>query len=313
MRIIRNIVTTAFVLCALIVSAHGQAPTSSPTPAPTPFPNTDIFIVEMTGSGAGLKFGMPRRVTTWEGYDHQPSFLRDGSAILYTSIRADNQADTYRYQLSDGATTRLTETPEGEYSPTVTPDGKFFSVIRVERDKDATQRLWKFPLAGGAPTLVLEKFKPVGYHAWADERTLALFIIGRPATLQVVDVKTGEYGTIATSVGRSLHRVPRTEKISYVHKMSPTEWLIKEYDTKTHAKRMLTATLPGSEDYAWTNDGALLMAQGSKLYTLQPGKDTGWRELADFTGAGVTEITRIAINPRGDRIAFVAQGGVSRR
>ena len=75
------------------------------------------------------KPGAARRVTTWEGYDNQPSFTPDGAAILYTSIRADNQADIYRHGLADNSTMRLTETEEAEYSPTVTPDGKFFSVV----------------------------------------------------------------------------------------------------------------------------------------------------------------------------------------
>lgn len=29
-------------------------------------------------------------------------------------------------------------------------------------------------------------------------------------------------------------------------------------------------------------------------------------EIADFAGAGVTRITRLAVNPRGDRLAIVA-------
>ena len=41
---------------------------------------------------------------------------------------------------------RVTNTPESEYSPTVTPDGAHISVIRVEAD--GTQRLWRFTLDG---------------------------------------------------------------------------------------------------------------------------------------------------------------------
>lgn len=303
----RNLFIAAALIfvCSLCASARAQsAPT--PTPAPAPLPNTDVFIVDVSGGGDALKLGVPRRITDWSGYDNQPSFTPDGGALLYTSIRADDQADVYRYDFADSSVARLTDTPESEYSPTVTPDGKHFSVVRVEKDEAATQRLWKFPLKGGAPSLVLEKFKPVGYHAWADERTLALFILGQPVTLQVVDAKTNEHGVIATNVGRSLQRVPRTRKVTYVQKTSPEEWLIKEYDTATHAKRTHAKTLPGSEDYAWTQDGLILMAQGSKLYALRPGKETSWRELADFSSAGLRAITRIAVSPRNDRIAVVA-------
>ena len=71
-------------------------------------------------------------------------------------------------------------------------------MVRVEAD--ATQRLWKFPLAGGKPILVLEKIKPVGYQAWIDQNTLALFILGaagKPSTLQIVDVRTEKAEVIA--------------------------------------------------------------------------------------------------------------------
>jgi hypothetical protein len=294
---------------ALTATARAQAaPSPTPSPSPPPPPATDIYIADLSAAGGTLKLGRARRVTEWEGYDNQPAFMPDGRAILYTSIRADNQADIYRYDFAAGATTRLTDTPEAEYSPTPAPDGKHFSVVRVEQDKDATQRLWQFPLAGGRlATLVLEKFKPVGYHVWADERTLGLFILGRPVTLQVVDARTGVYGIIATNVGRSLQRVPGTAQIAYVHKLGDGDWQIRSYDTRSHAKQTLTRTLPASEDFAWTPDGALLMAKDSKLYALRPGRDADWREVADFFADGLTSITRISVSPRGDRVALVAR------
>lgn len=313
MRACKLFALVCLTLFALDARAHAQAqpsPPPAPTPQPSPPPPTDIYLVDVSTSapGGALKFGRARRITDWEGYDNQPSFTPDGRAVLYTSIRADDQADTYRYDLAAGTSARLTETPEAEYSPTVTPGGKHFSVVRVERDKDATQRLWQFPLAGGsAATLVLEKFKPVGYHVWADERTLGLFILGRPVTLQVVDARTGVYGVIATNVGRSLHRVPGTAKISYVHKLGDGDWQIREYDTRSHAKRTLARTLPGSEDFAWTPDGAILMAKDSKLYALRPGSDADWREVADFSADGLSGITRLSVSPRGDRLALVAR------
>ena len=303
MRTLKNFFLIISFAFAINASAHAQA-----TPTPTPLPNTDIFVADLSSAAGAPKLGPARRITTWEGYDNQPSFTPDGSAVLYTSIRADNQADIYRHRLADNTTPRLPETEEAEYSPTVTPDGKFFSVVRVEKDKDATQRLWKFPLAGAqAATLVLENFKPVGYHVWADERTLGLFILGQPATLQVVDARTGVYGVVATNIGRSLQRVPGTRKITYVHKQGEGEWFIKEYDTRTHAKRTLAKTLAGSEDFAWTPDGTLLMAKGAKLYSLRPGAEQDWREVADFTSDGLSEITRLSVSPRGDRLALVAR------
>ena len=95
-----------------------------------------------------MQFGQAVKITTFAGYNNQPSFLPDGRSIFYTSIR-DKQADIYRYDIRSGATSQITNTPESEYSPMLMPDGKNISVVRVEAD--GTQRLWKFPLNGGQP------------------------------------------------------------------------------------------------------------------------------------------------------------------
>src|SRR5258707_11804345 len=181
---LHQVICLSFVVLILSAATLAQAP--SPTPAP---PATDIFVIDLTTTPGGkLKLGQPVKITSWAGYNNQPAFMPDGQSILYTSIR-DKQADIYRYDIHSGATTQITKTPESEYSPTLMPDGKSISVVRVEADN--TQRLWKFPLADGAPpSLILEKINPVGYQLWIDDHTLALFILGKPNTLQIVDTRT---------------------------------------------------------------------------------------------------------------------------
>ena len=292
----------------LISSAWALAQTPSPSPSPAPPPANDIFLIDVTNQNGQMKFGAPIKITEWNGYNNQPFFLPDGQGLLYTSIRADKQADIYRYEIKGGKTSRVTETPESEYSPTITPEGKFISVVRVEAD--STQRLWKFPLSGGQPVLVLEKIKPVGYHFWIDENTLALFVLGQPGkpnTLQIVDVRTEKAEVVAENIGRAIRRIPHQNKLSFVHKISDGEWVIKAFDLQTRKITTLIKTLPGSEDYGWTDAGVLLMPKDSKLFTWNPQQDTGWQEAADFSPAGLKGITRIAISPQGDKLALVAR------
>ena len=184
------------------------------------------------------------------------------------------------------------------------PDKKSISVVRVEAD--GTQRLWKFPLAGGGPSLILENIKPVGYHLWVDDGTLALFVLGKPNTLQLVDLRSGKAEVIAENPGRILRRVPHENKFSFVHKVSDQEWLIKTFDLKSRAVATFIKTFQGVEDYAWTPSGVLLMANGTKLFARKK-SDWAWVELADFGNAGLKNITRIAVSPKGDRIAVVAR------
>ena len=70
---------------------------------------------------------------------------------------------------------------------------------------------------------------------------------------------------------------------------------------------VLTSTLEGSEDFAWTPDGTLLMGSGASLYHYKPGTDATWVLLADFSTLGIKQITRLAIDKQGKTLAFVGQ------
>jgi WD40 repeat protein len=303
----RACVLTGFLLIILGagVAAHSQSQSSTPSPTP---PASDIFIIDLIGEGK-LKLGQPIKVNSEAGYNNQPSFMPDGRSILYTSIK-DKQADIYRYDINSGVTTRITRTPESEYSPTLMPDGKSISVVRVEAD--GTQRLWKFPLAGGEPSLILENIKPVGYHLWIDDHTLALFILGKPNTLQLADLRTGKAELITDNPGRSLRRIPHEDQFSFVQTVSDQEWLVKSFDLKTRVLSTIIKTFPNVEDYAWTPAGLLLMANGSKLFSRQK-SDWAWVEIADLSNAGLKSITRIAVSPKGDRIAVVSRQETGRQ
>lgn len=303
---VRKVALAALIIIGLMPIARSQTP--SPSPAATPG-FSDIFIVGVKNERGHVQFGQPVKITTFAGYNNQPSFLADGRSVLYTSIR-NKQADIYSYNLRSGATSQITNTPESEYSPTLMPDGKNISVVRVEAD--GTQRLWKFPLAGGTPSLILEKIKPIGYHLWIDDHTLALFILGKPNTLQIVDTRTGKAETIAENPGRILRRIPHQNKFSFVQKISDREWTIKEFDLRTRTSASLTTTLPGVEDYAWLPSGTLLMAKDSKMFSLVPLRGKTWEEIGDFSNAGLKGITRIAVSPKGDRIAIVAMPDTGR-
>jgi WD40 repeat protein len=303
--IMKSIAGIAFVACLSLsgrVVAQAQTASPSPTPAATP-PASDIFIVDVASRSGKMKLGPLVKITSWAGYNNQPSFMPNGQSVLYTSIR-DKQADIYRYDIKSGATTQITKTPESEYSPTLMPDGKSISVVRVEAD--GTQRLWKFPLAGGAPSLISEKIKSVGYHLWIDDHTLALFILGKPNTLQIVDTRTEKAEIITENPGRILRRIPHQNKFSFVHKISDQELVIKAFDLRTHTSASLIPTLPGVEDYAWLPSGVLLMAKDSKLFSVIPLTGKSWSEVADFSN-GLKNITRIAVSPKGDKVAIVAR------
>lgn len=267
---------------------------------------TDIFLAPLDMVEGTLVIGQPVNVTNRPGYDNQPFFTPDGESFYYTSIRGD-QADIYRYDIARERSVRITRTEESEFSPTVMIGSTGFSVVQVE--PDSVQRLWEFSPDGKGSNLLIHDIEPVGYHAWGDRNKVALFVLGEPHTLQLADVRSGMGIVVAEDIGRCLSKIPGRACISFTHRTADETWWIEELNVATRRIRPLVRTLSGSEDYAWTPDGAILMAQGSTLYRW-PGTGDRWETLEDFGGAMGT-VTRLAVSPTGNRLAVVADEDAS--
>ena len=272
-------------------------------------PATDVYLMSMQGQATGWI-----NISNSPGYDNQPSFLPDSSAVLFSSNRDGKQTDIHHYDIASKALTQVTKTAEAEYSPAVTPDGKGFSVIRVE--SDGTQRLWRFDRDGANPRLVLENVKPVGYHAWIDATHLALFILGaqgQPATLQIADTSAGTAEIVATGIGRSILIRPGAGTVSFI--TSGQDRWVKEWDPKTRQIAEIVRPVENSQDAAWTSRNTLLMATGTVISELSRSGDTfGSQPKFTLTSDGtdaryprLASITRLAASPDGRWLAFVAE------
>ncbi len=293
----------AATLVALAAFGCGRDEVGPAAPSTTPDPTaTDVWLVPMTADADGIDLGTPVNATDRAGYDNQPFFIA-ADVFLYTSIGRDGQADIWRYELDRRRPFRVTRTPESEFSPTPLADGGF-AVVRVESDE--RQRLWRFNADGEPVAPLLESVEPVGYQAWVDPTTVALFILGEPPTLVVASIEEGTAREVLRSIGRSVRRIPGKAAVSVVHKVNETEWNIVELDPTAEAPTVIAPALVPAEDHAWTPDGRLLMAAGAAILVWD-GDAGEWRTLADFADRGVGAISRIAVSPDGAHIAFVAQ------
>ena len=128
-------------------------------------PDCDIWLLDIKDSAGTISCSHPQNITNRKGYDYQPVFSPDGKYILYSSQRdSGGPTDIFKYDLTTKKTSQFTKTPTSEYSPTFMPDGKNISVVMVE--PDSTQRLWKFPVNGDEPSLVMKGIDSIGYHCW---------------------------------------------------------------------------------------------------------------------------------------------------
>jgi len=284
----------ALIAFALLFLASGALSQSAP-------PATDVYRVEVTWTDAGPRVGAPENLTDREGYDNQPQFLPGGSGLVYTSIR-EGQADAYRYDFASGEHRPVTQTPESEYSPTPIPGEAAISVVRVEAD--GRQRLWGFSLDGSKGELLLPNVEPVGYHVWADARNLALFVLGEPPTLERAERGPGSSKEVAKGIGRGLGKVPGERAVVFVRSSEESTQLVR-HDFETGELEPLLEARPGSEDFAFDPEGGIWMAEGTKIYRATA-ETWEWRLVADFDDAGLGEITRLAFDGEGARLALVA-------
>lgn len=264
---------------------------------------SEIYLFDVKEKRGKLTLSNPQNVTNHVGYDNQPSFHSDQPILFYSSFNEEGRADLKQYNYKTNITKNITTTNEREYSPTLTPDKKYVSCI-IQRDNGA-QDLGKYPLEGGDPIVLIDNLT-VGYHVWADINHVALFVLGKdrsPNTLHYLELTKKKDTILADNIGRSLHKVPKESAISFVHKLSDSNWVIKKFDTNTLQSKTLASTLPGKEDITWTMSGILLSSDGSKLYQLS---GTEWKEIVlKETIPAFKGITRLAISPKGDKLAVV--------
>ncbi len=221
--------------------------------------------------------------------------------------RKDNhegEKDIAGYSTEDESTSWLTNTAVGsEYSPMKIPGQDAFSAIRL--DTTGLQRLYAYPIKGGTPKILVPGAK-VGYHLWYDETLLVCTVLsGNGMDLVVVNLKDETQYTFQKGVGRSLLRIPHSDRFSYVS-LEGKAPVVKAMDPRSGANEVIVELPEGVQDLCWLPDGTLVCGQGGKLLGYHPGRDTSWRMLHDFTSE-LGNITRLAINPSGTLLALVAE------
>lgn len=269
-------------------------------------PDTDIFLADIKNDHGIISFSTPVNITHRKGYDNQPYFTPDGKSILYVSVIDTTQSDVYRYDISSKKISRVTDTKESEYSPSLLADGKSISVVRV--DKDSGQRFYNLDLKNPFKATVIHGTDSIGYYCWINDSILSMFILGNAMTLQTLNIHTGERKLVASDIGRCLKLSPDKKNLLFVIKQNETEWSLFRMDAVTSLMTKVVQTLKGSEDFAVLPDGTFLMGSDGKLFRYKPGSDKDWEPIADFTTT-IQSFYRISVDSKGSRIAFVAYTG----
>ena len=283
-------------LCAAIIggvtSAYAQA-------------GSEILLFDLKLKKGKVILANPANITNHPGYDNQPYFDVEEPVVYYSSFNDDGRADILAYNFRAKKRTNITTTFEREYSPTLTPDRRYISCI-IQRE-DGAQDLAKYPVEGGDPFVLINSLK-VGYHAWADDSHIALYVLEPEDknSLHFIKLPTKRDTIVASNIGRSLHKIPHERAISFIQRGESQSQVMRfNYEKMTVA--VITPTIGEGDHVTWTPTGLLLMSDGTKLYYFNPHHShRGWKDVEVVSGAELLKgVTRIAVNSDGTRIAVV--------
>lgn len=266
--------------------------------------NTDVYLFDLKITNGDPVLSNPKNISNNEGYDNQPSFLNDNT-VLFSANRED-QTDILRFNILEGSTTSwISNTPTGsEYSPLKIPGKKAVSAIRL--DLDGLQRLYEYDINTGKSKLILKDLK-VGYHVWYNDHILVTTVlVENRMDLVVANLKDNTNQTFQKNVGRSLWKIPNSNLISYISKENKA-WEIKSLNPISRATKKITNTFKKSEDICWLNDSTIIAGTGKSIIKFDSKSGVGWEPVMYFEQEEINNISRIAINKSGNRLAFVAE------
>lgn len=266
--------------------------------------NTEVYLFDLTMDAGMPLLSNPKNISNNHGYDNQPSFL-DDNTVLFASTRSE-QTDIKRFNIAGGSTSDwISNTPTGsEYSPLKIPGKNSISSIRL--DLDGLQLLYEYNIPTGDSKPILPEAK-VGYHVWHNETMLVTSVlVENRMDMVLFDLAENTSQVLEKNVGRSFHKIPGTDLISFIAK-SGEKWQIKSLNLDTKEISLIADTLFQSEDICWLNTNTILTGIGKTIYKFNTGNGNTWEKVVEFELDEINAISRIAVNPSGNRLAFVAE------
>ena len=265
--------------------------------------NTEVHVFDIVKTEKGYNLTNGKNISNNKGYDSQPFFYDDNS-VIFASSRNGN-TDILFYDLNKNSKRFISDTEKGgEYSPQRIPNSNDISAVRL--DNDGLQRFYKYNFKSDKNKEIIADLK-VAYPNWFDKNTvIAVSIVDDSLELFVCDLKKKTNISVAKNVGRSVHKIPNTDLMSFISKENDKYWLLKSINPKT--KEIKTITSVGkSEDITWLPNGTLLISNKNFIYKFNPKKDKQPSLFFSFSDENINNISRIAVNKNGTKLALVAE------
>tara|TARA_R110001632_G_scaffold10505_1_gene38801 strand:+ start:3316 stop:4491 length:1176 start_codon:yes stop_codon:yes gene_type:complete len=265
--------------------------------------NTEVYLFDIEKTETGYKLTNKKNVSNNKEYDSQPYFY-DNNTLLFASSR-NEQTDILKYTIKTGKKVFINSTPKGgEYSPQRIPGSDDISAVRL--DNSGLQRFYRYDINTGDSKEIIRSLK-LAYPLWYSDKLVISAVIGKNSLdLVTSDLKHKTNFTLQNNIGRSLHKIPNSSKVSYISKKNP-QWEIRSLDVST-LRTAKIAELDGKyEDIYWMSEDVVLQAKKNKILQLNTKTDTVWSELFTVDDAQIQNISRISISPDGTKMAIVGE------
>jgi ketosteroid isomerase-like protein len=286
---------------------------------PAQINDSEVWAGSLDMSGGRFVVSKLVNISNHPGYDNQPAFFPNGSRLVFTSQVAvlDETGHGVQARIHDFATGTSTSIPGAlGFSPTPTAHG---SVMLLRDGQVWLHNLSDWVRDKGRDTALTETHD-AGYFARFDYRTWVLFMNDKQRRIVIYDVTTKTLDTMSIGASTAPIPIPGKRAVTFVAvepfpapegdaaKSAPPRKLVLRQLSIDDRKVTTLATIPftTSGSHVWSSRGTLLMTSGHTIYEWNPEHPDDWRPITEFDNPELQGLTRIAISPRGDRIALVS-------
>ncbi|MDP2686119.1 MAG: hypothetical protein Q8O62_02795 [Aequorivita sp.] len=266
--------------------------------------NTEIYVFDIAPAYEGLEILNPQNISNDLGYNNQPSFSSN-ETVLFAGNN-DGQTDISEYNLTSKNQKWVnSKTEGGEYSPQKFPSNTDVAAVRL--DKDGLQRLYRYSAESGNSTELIKDLQVAYFAFYNGQKILATVLDGDKIDLVMIDLPSKKTDTLFYNAGRSLHKVPKTNSMSYTLVNEEGNLDLYLLDMKSYESFFVCELPIGIKDCVWINDTQILIGSGNKLYMYDTLGESEWTRVASLEEYGLKNITRMAVSPDGKKLAVVGE------
>ncbi len=263
---------------------------------------SEVYLMDLNFNEDNFEIKNFRNISNNKGYNNQPYFSSNNELLYARNNKG--QTDIAHYTIDTDSFEWVNKsTPGGEYSPQSIPNSTDIAAVRL--DPDGKQRLYRYDSKGN--TVEMYADLEVAYFTFSTKNTLVASVLSNGSLDLKVAHNDSQVYTILKQSGRSIHRIPGTEAISYSALNEEKNMDIYQLDLESLESFFICQLPIGIQDYAWWEDYKIFIGSGNKLYVYDLYGSGDWQEVVDLSSYNIENITRIAISPDTKHLALVAE------